>query len=92
MEDIRPGFYASAQPGDFIVAGKNSGCGSSREYAPKIIKARGGRDSGQNLCPHFLPERDQFRVAPGRVRYRPDQKYGKFQLRDEGAKKTHKES
>jgi len=41
MGDIRPGFYARVQPGDFIVAGKNFGCGSSREYAPKIIKAGG---------------------------------------------------
>jgi len=41
MEDIRPGFYANVRAGDFIVAGRNFGCGSSREYAPKIIKAGG---------------------------------------------------
>jgi 3-isopropylmalate/(R)-2-methylmalate dehydratase small subunit len=41
MGDIRPGFYSRVRPGDFIVAGMNFGCGSSREYAPKIIKAGG---------------------------------------------------
>ncbi len=41
MADIRPGFYATVTPGDFIVAGNNFGCGSSREFAPKIIKAGG---------------------------------------------------
>jgi len=41
MEDIRPGFYSQVKPGDFIVAGDNFGCGSSREYAPKIVKAGG---------------------------------------------------
>ena len=29
------------QPGDIIVAGKNFGCGSSREQAPEIFKALG---------------------------------------------------
>ena len=29
------------KPGDIIVAGKNFGCGSSREQAPEIIKALG---------------------------------------------------
>jgi len=41
MEDIRPGFYARVSQGDFIVAGENFGCGSSREYAPKVIQAGG---------------------------------------------------
>jgi 3-isopropylmalate/(R)-2-methylmalate dehydratase small subunit len=41
MEDIRPGFYAQVNAGDFIVAGENFGCGSSREYAPKVIQAGG---------------------------------------------------
>jgi 3-isopropylmalate/(R)-2-methylmalate dehydratase small subunit len=41
MEDIRPGFYSQVASGDFIVAGDNFGCGSSREYAPKIVKAGG---------------------------------------------------
>ena len=38
MEDIRPGFYDEVAPGDFIVAGINFGCGSSREQAPRVIK------------------------------------------------------
>ena len=41
MEDIRPGFYSQVRAGDFIVAGENFGCGSSREYAPRIVKAGG---------------------------------------------------
>jgi len=41
MEDIDPNFYSRLQKGDFIVAGKNFGCGSSREQAPQAIKYAG---------------------------------------------------
>lgn len=40
---LRPELAAQIQPGDMIVAGKNFGCGSSREQAPEIIKALGIR-------------------------------------------------
>lgn len=40
---LRPELAAQIQPGDIIVAGKNFGCGSSREQAPEIIKALGVR-------------------------------------------------
>ena len=41
MEDIDPSFAASVEKGDIIVAGRNFGCGSSREQAPLALKAVG---------------------------------------------------
>ncbi|MBR6898644.1 MAG: 3-isopropylmalate dehydratase [Lachnospiraceae bacterium] len=38
---LRPELAAKIEPGDMIVAGKNFGCGSSREQAPEVIKALG---------------------------------------------------
>lgn len=41
FEDIAPDFREKFNKGDFIVAGMNFGCGSSREQAPLAIKYAG---------------------------------------------------
>lgn len=41
LEDLDPTFAAQVQPGDVIVAGKNWGCGSSREQAVTALRYAG---------------------------------------------------
>jgi methanogen homoaconitase small subunit len=48
--EARPEFAKTVQPGDLIVAGRNFGCGSSREYAPLALKLLG---LGAIIAPSF---------------------------------------
>lgn len=43
LEDARSDFPSGVRSGDFVVAGKNFGMGSSREQAPLVIKMLGVR-------------------------------------------------
>ncbi len=50
MEDIDPDFASQVQPGDVIIAGKNFGCGSSREQAAVCLRVKG---VGAVIAPTF---------------------------------------
>ena len=41
LEAVKPDFATGVQKGDFVVAGRNFGCGSSREQAPLVLKHLG---------------------------------------------------
>jgi len=41
MEGLDPDFHSKVKEGDFILAGKNFGCGSSREHAPIALSHSG---------------------------------------------------
>ncbi len=41
LESVNPSFASEVRPGDVVIAGRNFGCGSSRETAPENLKALG---------------------------------------------------
>jgi 3-isopropylmalate/(R)-2-methylmalate dehydratase small subunit len=41
MEGLDPDFHSKVKEGDFILSGRNFGCGSSREHAPIALSHSG---------------------------------------------------
>ena len=65
---LRPELAGQIQKGDIIVAGKNFGCGSSREQAPEIIKALGVQCViAKSFARIFLPQLHQQRPSSYRT-------------------------
>jgi 3-isopropylmalate/(R)-2-methylmalate dehydratase small subunit len=70
LEDLDPDFVSRVQPGDIIVAGKNWGCGSSREQAVICLAEAGvgaivarGRHCCPLVCAHLLSQLYQRGIA-----------------------------
>ena len=63
---LRPELAGQIQKGDIIVAGKNFGCGSSREQAPEIIKARlADCDQIKYLASRYMNTQSCFFIGRG---------------------------
>jgi 3-isopropylmalate/(R)-2-methylmalate dehydratase small subunit len=68
MEDADKDFPNKVRSGDIIIAGKNFGCGSSREHAPIALKAAGIQAVVAKTFARIF-----YRTSPGKHRRRSGQ-------------------